>query len=231
MMLATDTIRRNGPSWWWFPSLGLFAGMMVVTRPQDSLWVSVPLIVLTPTLWARWRRSERKGRVGLGVLAAIATAALCYAPQAVVNVRHLGSPVVNTYASVLVHGRPAVLGWTAPDLLRPLVHPRTGLGPTAPLALLGMAGVLGLPWRRERMLTAVTVGFVLSYYAVSCVWWDFTSYGNRYLMSATPAFAIGLAGVLAWSARANRSAAVVGLTVLACVGWQISRFAGVVFSQ
>jgi len=231
MMLATDTIRRNGPSWRWLASLGLFAGMTVVTRPQDVLWASVPLIVLTPTLRATWRQPGQKGRVWPGVLAAVVMAAICYAPQAVVNVRHTGSPVVNTYASVLVHGRPAVLDWTAPDLVRPLVHPQTGLLPTAPLALLGIAGVLSLPWRRERMLTAVTVGFVLSYYAVSCVWWDFTSYGNRYLMSATPAFAIGLAGVLAWSARARWLVVAVTLTALACVGWQAVRFAGVVYGQ
>jgi hypothetical protein len=229
MMLATDTIRWNGLSWRWLAALGLFAGMTVVTRPQDVLWVSVPLVVLAPALWPRWRQPGQKGRVGLGVLLAVVVAVVCYAPQAVVNVRHAGAPVVNTYASVRVQGRLAVLDWTAPDLLRPLAHPRTGLGRTAPLALLGVAGVLSLPWRRERMLTAVTVGFVLSYYAVSCVWWDFTSYGNRYLMSATPAFAIGLAGVLAWSARARWRVVAAGLTALACVGWQAVRFVGVVY--
>ncbi|MFQ5592039.1 MAG: hypothetical protein ACE5HE_12805 [Phycisphaerae bacterium] len=224
VLLVSDNARREGFTLQRALALGLCSGLMIVTRPQDLVWVAVPVVVLVPQITRRaQRRGEWSAHVGRAA-AAVALATVCYIPQAVVNARLFGAPVYNTYQNIVEDGRPQLLHWTAPDLSAPLVDPHVGLLWTAPLAVLSIVGICGLLVRRSSMLVAVVLSFALTYYVIAGIWWRITGYGHRYFMSSSAAFALGLCVVLSWATRRPWRTAVVGTLVAVLVLWQVGLF-------
>lgn len=147
-----------------------------------------------------------------------------------------GTWLFNSYRAVEVQGQSAVLHWTNPDFLRPMLDPSVGLLWTAPLAVLALAGILRavlsgwrgagavLGWCEHRSPptpAAIALGALVMYYVVACVWWTFTGFGHRYLSSCTMAYILGLSVVLSWATKRPWRAVVTGTLIAACVGYEL----------
>ncbi len=229
VFLIADTVRRDGLTLPRMIALGLCCGMMVATRPQDVVWVVVPTTVLVTQMFREGRDGRRNGRqVALIAVAAI-VATVCYVPQALVNIELFGTPVFNTYSSIIEDGKPQLLHWTSPDFVEALIDRHVGLLWTAPVAVLSMIGIGGLLFRRSLLLTAVAIGFGSMYYVIACIWWLITGYGHRYFVSCSAAFALGLCVVFTWAAARRLRTTLVATVVTICLLWQVGLLASTNF--
>jgi hypothetical protein len=135
------------------------------------------------------------------------------------------------YGSPFQSGYPAISTWlwTSPVLLKILFSSDHGMLSWTPILAISILGIAFL-WKRDRLLSGSLCAIVLAYYYLiaSYVNWDgISSFGNRFFVSLTLVFVIGLATFLGklseWlgsNARAWAAAAVlVGLSILWNVGF------------
>jgi len=126
----------------------------------------------------------------------------------------------------IIFGNPLAIGfyssrpwnWASPKIWNVLASPSHGLVTTTPVLALAFLGV-GLLWWRDRKAGGALLLATSAFYLLIAVdpWWDGTiSFGNRFFVSLTPIFIVGLAVALessTWiwrdSAAAVRRAAVV----------------------
>jgi hypothetical protein len=110
--------------------------------------------------------------------------------------------------------------WRSPVLLSVFFSSNHGLITWTPILLLSILGLF-LFWRREpRVGAPLIVAFFAFYLFIACYpdWAGISSYGNRFFVSLTALFIIGLAVFLdrlAQLFRSNRAALVTACTVLA----------------
>jgi hypothetical protein len=110
--------------------------------------------------------------------------------------------------------------WSSPAFLSVLFSSNHGLLAWTPVLLLAIAGLLVF-WRREpRVGTPLLAAFLTFYLFVACYpdWAGISSYGNRFFVSLTPLFILGLAVFLQRIAqlfRSRRAALAVACAILA----------------
>lgn len=111
----------------------------------------------------------------------------------------------------IVYGNPLALGmytnvrwnWKSPLLGKVLFSTQHGLFVWTPILLLAVLGLVAL-YRRDRRLAGCCAAIVLAfYYLISCdPWWYGTlSFGNRFFVSLTPIFVLGLGSAFSSAAR------------------------------
>jgi hypothetical protein len=117
--------------------------------------------------------------------------------------------------------------WRSPVLLRVFFSPNHGLLAWTPILLLSIIGLF-LFWRREpRVGGPFLAAFLAFYLFIACYpdWAGISSYGNRFFVSLTALFVIGLAVFLDGVAqlfRSNRAALAIACVVLALfVFWNV----------
>ena len=135
----------------------------------------------------------------------------------------------------IVYGNPLALGmyvnipwnWKAPAFGPVLFSSEHGLFVWTPILMLATLGLFAV-WRKERQLAAVCTLVAVAFYCLIavCPWWDGTiAYGNRYFISLTPIFVLGLAAGFEraaglWKAPRAASLRLIPLTVLLIV-WNL----------
>ncbi len=201
ILLLTDTIRRNGFALITMIGLGFSVGMAAIIRPQDAVWALVPIVALMPMLIESLRNSKTRNATMACSIVAILIALACYIPQMIVHYRHYGKLIYNQYAVTRWNDRLGILAWGSPDFMRNILDPKIGFFWTAPIALIALTGAVLLIRKRLLFLTAITVALAVSYYVLSCTWWYGDGYGNRYTISWSAAFALGLCVVFAWASK------------------------------
>ena len=197
-------VRRSEPRW--FAAAGLWISAALLTRHE------VGLALLPMAIWLWWAGrpawAERRARLiaftpmlGIGLLVWLG-----------LNAYRFGNPLDTG------HLRDPVPGFGSPILegLAGLAFsPSTSLFLYSPVAALGLAGLCGPLWRRDRAtaawLLAIVVLFTL-FYASLGNWIGGRSYGSRYLVIVLPILAIGWTALLA--ALSSRSRRVIGGLVL-----------------
>lgn len=114
-------------------------------------------------------------------------------------------------ARQIVFGNPFSVGpyalsgwnWTSPVFLQVLFNTSHGLVPFTPILVLAFAGMFCLR-RLDRSFGTICllVTLVFYYFVSSFSWWyGAVGYGNRFFVSLTPIFILGLASLFAWAAR------------------------------
>ena len=174
----------------WFVT-GLVAGVAAAVRYQDAVLLIIPGLDLVAT---RFRSPRAVMARGLAVGAGALTGAL---PQLAVNYYLFGNPFTTGYfGEGFAH-------WRSPSLLYTLLSADVGLVRWAPIVAPAIAGlVIGARrgWPRAR-IGLIVVGVQI--YMVGS--WFFQSqghtFGNRMLVNCTVFFAVGLAALLAATAR------------------------------
>jgi hypothetical protein len=108
----------------------------------------------------------------------------------------------------IVFGNPFVLGmyaqvpwnWSSAAFLPVLFSSGHGIFVWTPVLLVALLGLLPL-WRKQAALAGIALLMSLAFYALISVypWWYGTlSFGNRFFVSLTPVFVLGLAAGFAW---------------------------------
>jgi hypothetical protein len=104
----------------------------------------------------------------------------------------------------IIYGSPFDLGyserwfWRAPALGRVLFSADHGLFVWTPVAALSVAGLFFFLQRDRALAASLLAVFFVIYYLVACYqdWDGISSYGNRFFVSLTPVFILGLAALL-----------------------------------
>jgi hypothetical protein len=186
-------------------ALGAVAGLVVLTRHTDVLLLLFPALYgITGMRTLRERAAFLRANWG-PVLAVFATTAVLLAPQVALYHRATGSWLVSPYGSL------GSFHFASPRILDVLASPQKGLFFWSPVLLLAVAGFFHLPARAPEIVLPLVVVLPLEVFLVAS-WSDWQlggSFGHRAFTDLLPAFAFGIAALLA-RVRRTRMAPVVG---------------------
>jgi len=198
---------REGRSALQWMALGLLAGLMVNVYYPNAVLLLVPLVESLRSYIRRLTgapdRFAAVGRLlvgnGLFSLAALVALLPTFITRKII------------YGSLLTTGYPGVSewNWTRPVFAEVLFSANHGLLSWTPILALAIVGLF-LLIRRDRMLgTCSVIAFLGFYYLISSflTWHGLSSYGNRFFVSLTPLFVLGLAAFLASLERFSPRAA------------------------
>jgi hypothetical protein len=199
-------------------TLGALAGLMMLVREQDALFLVVPLVEGVAALASRWREAEgrllviKRWVVGLVVMGVVA--GIVFIPQLIAYRVITG----RFRPSNVVSGK---FNWTSPKALNVLFSPEHGLIPWTPVIVLALVG-LALLWRRERVLTAaLAIAFLVQVYIAGSflTWQSAGSFGQRRFINCTLIFVLGFAMLVSWAIARGVPRWVVGVVAALFVAW------------
>ncbi|MGB9068162.1 MAG: hypothetical protein WCC21_06300 [Candidatus Acidiferrales bacterium] len=101
------------------------------------------------------------------------------------------------YGSFTTMGYEHLWNWTSPALLKVCFSSDHGLFSWTPILVAAVAGLFFL-WRHDRELATYSIAVFMAFvYVIGCysAWNGLSSFGNRYFISLTPVFVLGLAGL------------------------------------
>lgn len=182
-------------------ALGLITGLMLEVYFANALFLLAPGLEAMAAYAGAWqaRRSGLHalwGTVKLHLLFA-ASALVAFLPMLIAREIVYGSPfAAGMYANVSWNWRSPVFG----KLLFSSDH---GLFVWTPILLVASLGLFALG-RLDRAMARTCIMIVVGFYFLISVypWWYGTpSFGNRFFVSLTPVFVLGLAAAFSWVAR------------------------------
>lgn len=118
----------------------------------------------------------------------LAVVAICLLPTFITRYIIYGNPFATGYGSV------QYWSWRSPFFFAILFSSEHGLFSWTPLLLLATVGLVLFKWREPRVGTPL-LGAALAFYVfIACYpdWAGISSYGNRFFVSLTPLFVLGL---------------------------------------
>jgi hypothetical protein len=151
-----------------------------------------------------------------------AVVVLCFLPTLVTRAIVYGSPFASGYLPL------GSWAWKSPYFLDVLFSSNHGLFVWTPLLLLSVAGLFVFRWRHPDAGTPFLMAMLAFYTFIACYpdWAGISSYGNRFFVSLTALFVIGLAVLLDRAValfRSVRPALVASCLVLACFAlWNLA---------
>lgn len=177
--------RENSLSTRPFIFMGMAAGLLVVTRQQDAVFLVIPAADgIIGYLKAKERPWFFRPRALAGFLFGF-TPFLCLQLAAWKMI--YGSFLVYSY------GEESFLYALSPKVLETLFSSRHGLLSWHPILLLGLIGLARLIHARPRTGLLLVSGLLLQLYVSASWWWFGHSFGHRAFISSLPIFMIGLA--------------------------------------
>jgi hypothetical protein len=205
--------------------LGLMAGLMGNVYYPNAILLNFPaleLIVLafgkahdTESLVVRMRQLSL--RCGLFLLVYLASLSPTFISRQIIygNLFETGYPAIWTW------------NWTSPMLLKVLFSPDHGMFSWTPILILAVAGLPFLVKRDALLGAGCVLTFLAFYYFIASYpdWDGLSSFGNRFFVSLTPIFILGLTasiGALAnWLGREMRALAVAGPILALLIVWNL----------
>jgi hypothetical protein len=201
----------------WFV-LALIAGLMLNVYYANAMLLTILVVEALREYAAAFRRGDGSGAVVWQLLARhllfAAVTLLCLLPTFVTRYIVYGSPFESGYVSV------RNWAWRSPYFLAVLFSSEHGLFSWTPLLLFATAGLVLFKWREPRVGTPLLAGALAFYVFIACYpdWAGISSFGNRFFVSLTPLFILGLSVPLARVAtlfRSQRAAVATASVVLA----------------
>lgn len=198
-------------------TLGLLAGLCLMMRTQEGLWLLLPAVDLLAGLWRALRGPAplrpALAAIGRG-LTFLCCTALCFAPQAALWYHY--------YGRVRPPQKPGHIRWGDPAWIELLFSMRAGLFPWIPALYLVVPGLCWLMLRRprERALALALALMFLGQLYVNAAVFDFHcswAFGPRRFTDCVVVLALGLAGLYAAAGRRGRLALTV--CAVALIGW------------
>jgi len=175
----------------WF-LLGAIGGLMLDVYYVSGVLLLLPLLESLQTYW-RARRGYAVATIGylfMGNLAFAAALVTAFLPTLITKRIIYGSYVKSGYENLWV--------WTSPSLLKVCVSADHGLFSWTPILIAAVVGLFVL-WRSDRDLAVYSIlVFAAVLYTIGCYqdWDGLSSFGNRFFVSLTSIFVIGLAAFL-----------------------------------
>ena len=210
---------RDQRSWPQWCLLALIAGLMLNVYYANVMLLAVLVIEAARQYSAALRRppphtasiSQLLARHGVF----LAIVAICLLPTFITRYIVYGNPFATGYGAV------QYWSWRSPFFLAVLFSSEHGLFSWTPLLLLATAGLVLFKWREPRVGTPLLAAALGFYIFIACYpdWAGISSYGNRFFVSLTPLFVLGLAVFLERAAtlfRSQRAALAAASALLAC---------------
>lgn len=171
--------------------LGLIGGMMLDVYYLDGIVLLFPLLESIAGYWKALERRSGSGGARLLVGNAVFTFALVAAFLPTLITKRI------LYGSSTTTGYEHLWNWTSPDVWKVCFSSDHGLFSWTPILVAAVAGLFFL-WRHDRELAAYSIlVFMAVLYVIGCyaAWDGLSSFGNRYFVSLTPVFVLGLAAL------------------------------------
>jgi hypothetical protein len=203
--------------------LGLLAGLMLNVYYLNITLLLFPLMESLRQCGQAWRAAGRDG----GAVRRLLVANLIF--SAATLVAFLPTLITRRiiYGSLWDFGyEPST--WAHPALWQPLLSSNHGLVSWTPIVLPSLVGLFLLRrYDRELAASSLTT-FAALYYIVAChpAWHGISSFGNRFFISLTPLFILGLAVFLQecsrWFSRSRQAIATSALAISALILWNLA---------
>jgi hypothetical protein len=170
--------------------LALIAGLML-----NVYYANAMLLMILVVEALRDYKAALRGSSGTTVsqllsmhLLFAAVALLCLLPTFVTRYIVYGHPLATGYGSV------QNWAWRSPYFLAVLFSSEHGLFSWTPLLLLATIGLVLFKWREPRVGTPLLAAALAFYVFIACYpdWAGISSFGNRFFVSLTPLFILGL---------------------------------------
>jgi hypothetical protein len=216
---------RSGRSLAQWILLGLIAGLMAdIYYPNAILLLLIGMEALAARAGARHEENQ-----GLRAPPALLPSWILFGLAFVAALLPTFVTRKLLYGSFMASGYPpiAIWNWRSPVLAKVLFSSDHGLFTWTPIVLLSVIGLVFL-WKRDRLLSGSLILIFLAflYFIASYLDWDgVSSFGNRFFISLTPIFVLGLASLLAavgdWMKSQRRPLVLAGTTIGLLVIWNV----------
>lgn len=194
--------------WWWIQTrgartlmqwaiLGTFSGLMLDVYYINGVFLLLPLLESLGEYWANLRKrgEQEAGQLLLG--------------NCIFAVTLFGGLVPTFLARKIIYGGYFKTGyehlwvWTCPYILKVCFSSDHGLFSWTPILILAVAGLLVGRCDRHLKIYSIAV-FAALLFTIGCYkdWDGISSFGNRFFVSLTPLFILGLALGFDWLGRA-----------------------------
>jgi hypothetical protein len=181
--------------------LGLISGLMVDVYYPNGIFLGIPLLEAVPDYVRAWNslddRTARIGRLFSSHLLYVAMVVLALLPTLITRNIIFGSPLRTGYMPA------RTWRWNSPVLGGVLWSSDHGIFSWTPILILAVFG-LWLFRRADRSFASKLIVCAVAFYLLIAFYpdWDgLSSFGNRFFVSLTPLFVVGLAALFDWLAR------------------------------
>jgi hypothetical protein len=214
---------QRTPAQW--ATLGVFAGLMGNVYYPNAILLIFPSLELIHLIRAG-RRAPDRAPLPLGKLVSCsllfgAVFLVSLLPTFVTRQIIYGNPFETGYPPI------STWNWTSPVFLRILFSADHGLLSWTPILLFAVTGLFFLAKRNPLLGAGSILTFLAYYYFIASYpdWDGISSYGNRFFISLTPVFTLGLAALLSafsqWVGKSSRTMALSGAAILLLVMWNL----------
>jgi hypothetical protein len=185
--------------------LALIAGLMLNVYYANAMLLMILVVEALREYAAAFRRGAETGAAISQLLAKhllfVAVTLLCLLPTFATRYIVYGNPFATGYTSV------QNWSWRSPYFLAVLFSSEHGLFSWTPLLLLATAGLVLFKRREPRVGTPLLAAALAFYVFIACYpdWAGISSFGNRFFVSLTPLFILGLSVLLERVAALFRS--------------------------
>jgi hypothetical protein len=176
--------------------LGVLSGLMLNIYYPNGIFLLVPLLESLRGYWQVWRKTS----LAWPAIERLLLANLLYA--AAMGVAFLPTLITRR----IIYGHTLEFGyenlpswsWTAPHLGKVLFSSEHGLLSWTPILILALIGLVCLRIREAELGNYFIVCFLAYYYLIASYpnWAGISSFGNRFFVSLTPVFILGLTALL-----------------------------------
>jgi hypothetical protein len=199
---------------WFF--LALIAGLMLNVYYANAMLLMILVVEGLRDYASVLRRKQAPGATVSQLLARhllfVAVTLFCLIPTFVTRQIVYGSPFESGYGDV------QNWAWRSPYFVDVLFSAEHGLFSWTPLLLLATAGLVVFKWREPSVGTPLLTAALAFYIFIASYpdWAGISSFGNRFFVSLTPLFILGLSVLLERAASLFRSqrAAVAGASIV-----------------
>lgn len=219
-----DRTKLHRTIWQW-AVLGLLAGLMGNVYYPNAILLIFPGLEVLFLARASVRDAGRQmisfGQLLMGCAISGVVFLLSLLPTFITRQIIYGSPFATGYPGM------TTWHWTSPRLLQVLLSSDHGMWSWTPILFLAAVGLIFL-YRRNALLGAGSIlTFLVFYYFIASYpdWDGLSSYGNRFFISLTPIFILGLAALLEsfslMTAKASRAVAVATTVIAVLTLWNL----------
>ena len=211
---------RGARTWIQWVILGALGGLMMDVYYVNAVLLLLPLLESIAGYWAAFQGSGNESFSGLFLKNVIFAATLLAAFLPTLIAKKI------IYGSYLNFGYTEHWFWRSPAFFKVCFSADHGLFSWTPILILAVAGLF-ISRKYDRTLAFYSVAVVVAYlYAIGCYqdWDGLSSFGNRFFVSLTPLFVLGLAAFfyrLAQVWQEQRAAILASSATAALILWNL----------
>jgi hypothetical protein len=171
--------------------LGLISGLMVDVYYVNGVAMLIPLMESLDGYWSAWKENRRSVILPLFFGNVVFVAAILAALLPTFITRKI------IFGDYLKLGYAELWSWNSPAFFKVCFSSEHGLLSWTPIVILSIAGVFFLRRHDAKLAFYLSVVFFVFLYVIGCYanWAGLSSFGNRFFVSLTPVFVLGLAAL------------------------------------